>query len=169
MDLIKQHALLGLMTLKKHKFNVKTAELITLQTEKPKKIMHIGGKYIYRFSLKYSERIDAPINEFAYLMYYGIFNPLAKILHNDGDVFNNLKNNLTATAQENEIALDTKDKIHKLFADGKGYAEIGRKLHVGRQTVKQICAKYYNHPHPHRFRRLDKLLDSFNPPNYSKK
>ena len=131
--------------------------------------MYLNRKYQYRFNLAYSERIDLPADEVAYLLHFGIFNPNAKILHNDGDVFNNLKNNLTATAQKNEIPLDIKDKIYKLFADGLGYAEIGRILNVDRGTVKQIIVKHFDNPHPHQFKRVGKLLNSFSPPNYSKK
>ena len=164
MNLSTQHIVLGLMSLKRYKFDNKTAELINLSTKKPKAIMCINKKYIYRFALGFAERIDVPADEFCYLMYYGIFNPLAKILHNDGDIFNNLKPNLTATAINNEIPLDVKDKIYKLFSDGKGYAFIGKKLNVNRQTVKQILQKHYGEIHPHQFRRVGKILESFQPP-----
>jgi len=169
MNLKDQHVILGLMSLQRYNFNKKTSELTLISTGKTKKIMYIGRKYIYRFALGYSARIDVPVNEFCYLMYYGIYSPLADILHNDGDVFNNLKKNLTATTQKGEIPLDIKDKIYTLFAEGKGYAEIGNILNVDRGTVKLIIKKHFGDVHPHHYKRLKPILSAYSIPNYSKK
>lgn len=169
MKLEHQYMVYGLIAQKKYKFNPKTAELITVKSSQVKKIMYISKKYIYRFNLGYSNRIDVPADEVVYLLYFGIFNPTAKVLHKDGDIFNNLKDNITVTVGRHEIAPDVKQKITDLFADGKGYAEIGRKLNVDRGTVKQIIKKHYGEVHPHQYRRTKSILESFQPPNYSKK
>ena len=160
MDIKLQHIILGTLYTNKYSFNKKTYELTNVNQKQVIKPFVHNGKMSYRFALGYSHRVEAPLDECIYLFYYGIFNPNAKVIHKDGDPSNNLIDNLTLSIEGHEIPNDIKDKIVKLFASGKGYAEIGREVNISRTTVKNIVQSHYGSVHPHQYASTKSLVDS---------
>jgi hypothetical protein len=148
MDLKTQYVCLGALSIGKYTFDTKKEELLNTKQKRPVKVMFINKKYIYRLMLGYSLRVDVSVDEFKYLMFYGIFNPHAKVIHKDGDIQNNDKENLTLNIEGKEIPNDIKEKAYHLFTNKRWwYTKIGKELGISKEAVRaMIIAKFGNNP-----------------------
>jgi hypothetical protein len=125
--------------------------------------------------LGYSLRLDVSVDEFMYLMYYGIYNPNAKVIHKDGDIQNNAKENLTLNIEGNEVPNDVKEKIYDMFVKKRWwYTRIGREVNLSKETVRAIIiSKFGNNPRQSSlnkafYDRMSKDLAYINPLNLIK-